>query len=217
MALTLVIANKAYSSWSFRPYILMRHFDIPFAEIVVPLGEATTTAEILRYSPSGKCPVLLDKGLVIWDSLAIVEYLAETYPDLCIWPRDKAARAMARALSAEMHSGFMGLRAHLPMNMRRPVKTRALTPEAAADVARIEAAWAIARRQFGEDGGFLFGAFSAADAMFAPVVSRLHTYAVPVAGASRAYMDAVMALPAWQDWQTGAAAEVWRIAKYEEI
>ncbi|MGB8277814.1 MAG: glutathione S-transferase family protein [Methylovirgula sp.] len=217
MALTLVIANKAYSSWSFRPYFLMRYFDIPFAEIVVPLGEETTRAEILRYTPSGKCPVLIDEDLVIWDSLAIIEYLAETYPDIGIWPRSRAARAMARALSAEMHSGFMGLRAHLPMNMRRPVKARALTPEAAADVGRIEQAWATARLQYGTGGAFLFGEFSAADAMFAPVVSRLHTYDVPVTGESRAYMDAVMALPAWQDWQTGAEAEVWRIAKYEEI
>jgi glutathione S-transferase len=215
--LTLVIANKAYSSWSFRPYILMRHFDIPFAEITVPLAQETTRAEISRYTPSAKCPALIDGDLTIWDSLAIVEYLAEIRPDIAVWPKDKAARAMARALSAEMHSGFMGLRAHLPMNMRRPVKARALTAEAAADVARIEAAWATARRQFGQSGSCLFGAFSAADAMFAPVVSRLHTYDVGVSAESRAYMDKMMALPAWRDWQVGAAAESWRIEKYEQI
>ncbi len=217
MALTLVIANKAYSSWSFRPYILMRHFGIPFAEVVIPLAQETTKAEILRYGPSGKCPVLDDDGLIIWDSLAIIEYLAETFPDLAIWPRDKVARATARSLAAEMHSGFMGVRAHLPMNMRRPVRARDLTPEAAADVARIEQAWAEAWGRFGEPGGFLFGAFSAADAMFAPVVSRFHTYDVPVTRESRAYMDMIMALPAWRDWQAGAEAEGWRVEKWEQV
>ncbi|MHB8886006.1 MAG: glutathione S-transferase family protein [Methylovirgula sp.] len=217
MALTLVIANKAYSSWSFRPYILMRYFDIPFAEIMIPLRQETTSAEISRHTPSGKCPALEDDGLVVWDSLAIIEYLAETYPDIGIWPKDKAARAMARSIAAEMHSGFMGVRAHLPMNMRRPVKVRPLTPEAETDRTRIEAAWHEARRRFGKGGAFLFGEFSAADAMFAPVVSRFHTYDVPVSRESRAYMDAMMALPAWQDWQAGAATEGWQIAKFDEI
>jgi len=214
MAPTLVIANKAYSSWSFRPWILMRQFGIAFAEIVVPLALETTRDEILRYSPSGKCPALIDGDLVIWDSLAIIEYLAETNPQLAIWPKDKAARAMARAISAEMHSGFMPLRAHLPMNMRRPVGERPLTPEAAESVARIEEAWAIARKKFGKSG-FLFGEFSAADAMYAPVVSRFHTYAVPVSAESRAYMDKVMSLPAWAEWRKGAHAESWHIEKYE--
>ncbi len=217
MALTLVIANKAYSSWSFRPYILMRHFGIPFAEITIPLAQETTRAEILRYTPSGKCPALIDGDLVIWDSLAIIEYLAETHSDLPIWPQDKAARAVARSMSAEMHAGFMGVRTHLPMNMRRPVKERPLTPDAAENVARIEAAWATARQKFGKGGDFLFGDFSAADAMFAPVVSRFHTYDVPVAAESRAYMDKMMALPAWQDWEKGAAAEAWRIEKFEAL
>jgi glutathione S-transferase len=221
MALTLVIANKAYSSWSFRPYMLMRQFDIPFKEVVIPLAQETTRAEILHYTPSGKCPVLDHDGLVIWDSLAIIEYLAETFPHLGIWPRDKAARALARSLTAEMHSGLMGVRANLPMNMRRPVKARTLTPEAAADVAsdvaRIEQAWAEARRLFGKDGGFLFGAFSAVDAMFAPVVSRFHTYDIPVTPENRAYMDTIMALPAWRDWQAAAEAEGWRIEKWEQV
>ena len=217
MALTLVIANKAYSSWSFRPYILMRYFDIPFAEIMIPLRQETTSAEILRHTPSGKCPALEDDGLVVWDSLAIIEYLAETYPDIGIWPEDKAARAMARSIAAEMHSGFMAVRAHLPMNMRRPVKVRPLTPEAEADRARIEAAWHAARHRFGKGGAFLFGEFSAADTMFAPVVSRFHTYDVPVSRESRAYMDAMMALRAWQEWQAGAATEGWQIEKFDEI
>ena len=128
MALTLIIANKAYSSWSLRPFILMRYFDIPFAEIVIPLEQETTRAEILRYSPSGKCPALRDGDLLVWDSLAIIEYLAERFPNLPIWPDLASARARARALAAEMHSGFAALRANLPMNMRRPVRRRAGPP-----------------------------------------------------------------------------------------
>jgi glutathione S-transferase len=217
MSLTLVLANKAYSSWSFRAFILMRHFDIPFSEIVIPLGEETTRTEILRYSPSGKCPALRDGDLIVWDSLAIIEYLAERFPDLPIWPREKRARAAARSLAAEMHSGFLALRANLPMNMRRPVKRREVPPEACADIERIETAWADPKQRFGARGKFLFGDFCAADAMFAPVVNRLHVYDVTVGAATRAYMESVMALPAYRDWQKGAEAESWRIAKYENL
>lgn len=217
MSLTLIIANKAYSSWSFRPFILMRHFDIPFAEIVIPLGEESTRAEILRYAPSGKCPALRDGDLVVWESLAIIEYLAERFADVPIWPRETSARATARSLAAEMHSGFSALRANLPMNMRRPVKRRQVPAEAGADIERIEAAWADAKRRFGGRGEFLFGDFCAADAMFAPVVNRLHVYDVAVGSVTRAYMDRVMALPAYRDWQKGAEAESWRIAKYEDL
>jgi glutathione S-transferase len=215
MTLTLIIANKTYSSWSFRPWILMRHFGIPFSEAVIPLAQDNTRSEILRVSPSGKCPVLHDGDITVWDSLAIIEYLAETYPEKPLWPKPRAARAQARALAAEMHSGFAGLRGLLPMNMRRAVKRRELTPDASADVARLEQAFEQARRAFGQGGAFLFGDFSAADAMFAPVINRLHVYDVPVAAATRAYMDAVMALPAWQEWQTQAKAEPWTIDKYE--
>ncbi|WP_026606065.1 glutathione S-transferase family protein [Methylocapsa acidiphila] len=217
MTYTLVIANKAYSSWSFRPWLLMRHFDIPFEEIVVPLAQEGTRAEILRYAPSGKCPSLQDGDIRVWDSLSIIEYLAERHPHLPIWPEPQAARAEARSLSAEMHSGFMALRALLPMNMRRPVSKRELTPEAAVDVARLEQAFAEAREQFGKEGAFLFGAFSAVDAMFAPVVNRLHVYDVAVAPATRAYMEAVMALPAWRSWSADAAVECWKIEKYEAL
>ena len=217
MSLTLVVANKGYSSWSFRVFILMRHFAIPFDEIAIALGEAQTRMNILKYSPSARCPALIDGDLVIWDSLAILEYLAETYPDVPVWPRARAARGVARALAAEMHSGFQALRVHLPMNMRQSVKRRELTPEAAADVARIEAAWSEARQKFGAGGDFLFGGFGAADAMFAPVVNRLHIYDVPVSAATRAYMNAVMALSAYRDWQADAAAETWRVAKYEAL
>ena len=215
MSLTLIIANKAYSSWSLRPWILMRHFEIAFDEIVIPLAQDNTRAELLRYSPSGKCPVLIDGDITIWDSLAIIEYLAEMYPEKPLWPKARAARARARSLAAEMHSGFAGLRGLLPMNMRRAVKRVALTPEASADAARLEQAFQQAREAFGQAGPFLFGDFSAADAMFAPIVNRLHVYDVPVAPATKAYMDAVMALPAWQEWHTQAQVERWAIPKYE--
>jgi glutathione S-transferase len=215
MSLTLIIANKAYSSWSFRPWILMRHFGIPFDEVVIPLAQENTSAQILRYSPSGKCPALLNGDTAVWDSLAIIEYLAELYPQLAIWPWPQKARAQARSLAAEMHSGFMALRAWLPMNMRRNVQRRELSTEANADVARLERAFEQAREEFGQDGPFLFGNFSAADAMFAPMVNRLHVYDVAVMDGTRAYMDVVMALPAWQDWSTNAKAEPWVIDKYE--
>jgi glutathione S-transferase len=221
MALTLVIANKTYSSWSMRPWLLMRHFDIGFDEIVIPMDLDTSKAEMLRHAPTGKCPSLTDGDVAVWDSLAIIEYVAECYPDLPIWPRDKAARAMARSLAAEMHAGFVALRRNLPMNMkRRPAKClldaeRQVAVD--ADVARIEAAWAEARRRFGTGGPFLFGAWSAADAMFAPVVNRFQVYDLPVEPETRAYMDAMTALPAWQDWQAEAEAEGWRLERIEAI
>ena len=215
MSLTLIIANKAYSSWSFRPWILMRHFGIAFNEVVIPMAQENTRAEMLRFSPAGKCPALHDGDITVWDSLAIIEYLAECHPEKPLWPEPRAARAQARSLAAEMHSGFTGLRGLLPMNMRRAVKRRELPPEASADVVRIEQAFRQARKEFGQAGAFLFGDFSAADAMFAPVVNRLHVYDVVVTAATRAYMDTMMALPAWQEWQAQAQAEPWIIGKYE--
>ena len=223
MARRLVIANKTYSSWSMRPWLLMRAFAIPFDEIVIPLDQPHSKAEIARHSPAGKVPVLRDGGLLIWESLAIVEHLAETHPDLAIWPRDPAARARARSLSAEMHAGFAALRRALPMNMRREAKPATLDAETRAavdaDCARIKAAWADARTRFGQDaspaGPFLFGAFCAADAMFAPVVNRLAAYAVPVTATSRAYIDAMRAHPAWRDWETAALAEGWTLARID--
>jgi glutathione S-transferase len=217
MPLKLVLANKAYSSWSLRPWILLAHFKIPFEEIVIPLDRPETRGQILRYAPSGKCPSLQDGAISVWESLAIIEYVAEKYPDKAIWPRGKAARARARSLSNEMHAGFMALRQHCPTNFRRPVRRLPLTEAVAADVARIEAAWAEARRSFGGAGPFLFGRFSAADAMFAPVVNRFHVYDVPVSRTTRAYMDAVMALPAWKAWIKDAEAEEWRVEKYESV
>jgi glutathione S-transferase len=217
MPLKLVVANKAYSSWSLRPWILLVHFKIPFEEVVIPMGEPGTRAAMLEHAPTGKCPSLHDGKISVWESLAIIEYVAELHPEKAIWPRGKAARALARSLASEMHAGFQALRSECPTNFRRAPKAIALSDEAGADVARIEAAWAGAREAFGTAGPFLFGRFSAADAMFAPVVNRFHAYAVPVAPATRAYMDAVMALPAWKAWIADGEAEPWRIEKYENL
>jgi glutathione S-transferase len=215
MKLALIIANKTYSSWSFRPWILMRHFEIAFDEVMVPLGQENTRAAILRYTPAGKCPALQDGLTVVWDSLAIIEYLAERFPHIAIWPRSRTARAQAGSLAAEMHSGFGSLRTSLPMNVRRKVSKLELSPEAAADAARVESAFVAARAEFGQAGHFLFCDFSAADAMFAPVVNRLHVYVVDVSAGTRLYMDRMIALPAWNDWATQAQAEPWVIDKYE--
>jgi glutathione S-transferase len=215
--LKLIIANKAYSSWSLRPWILLAHFHIPFEEIVIPLDLPETREKILEHSPSGKCPALRDGAVEVWESLSIVEYIAEKFPEKAIWPRGKAARAHARSLACEMHAGFQALRQHCPTQFRRPVRKIALTPEVEADVERIEAAWAHAREAHGKAGPFLFGRFTAADAMFAPVVNRFHTYDVPVKRAAREYMEAVMALPAWKAWVADAEAETWRIQKYESL
>ena len=215
MTWTLTIGNKAYSSWSLRPWILLRHFEIPFEEQVIPLYEETSALEIQRHSPTGKVPVLAAADILVWDSLAIMEFVADARPGLAIWPRDRAPRAMARALAAEMHAGFADLRRSCPTNFRRQPSPIELSGDVRRDIERIEAAWAAARRQWGQGGPFLFGAFTAADAMFAPVVSRFHTYAVEVGADTRAYMETVMALPAWKAWIAGAAAETWVIPKFE--
>ena len=203
----LVIGNKRYSSWSLRPWLLMTHFGIPFDEIRVPLDTPEFKPTVTKYSPSGKVPCLVDGDVHVHETLAIVEYLAELFPEKPIWPRDRAARALARALSNEMHAGFQGLRAACPMNLRRHFPFKDRGPAATMDVARIVAAWRDARARFGAGGPFLFGDFSAADAMFAPVATRLDTYSWPVAADTRAYMDAVMALPAFRAWKADADAE----------
>jgi glutathione S-transferase len=217
MALTLVLANKAYSSWSMRPWMVLKHFGIPFEDIVIPMDRPETRAEMLTHAPTGKCPSLHDGSVSVWDSLAIIEYLAETYPVFPIWPRGTGARAYARSLAAEMHSGFMALRRECPMNIRRPRRAIKVSEEALADVARIDEAFADARARFGGAGKFLFGEFTAADAMFAPVVNRFDTYDLPVSEVTRAYMAAMKALPAWQAWERDAFAEPWRMEHYEAI
>jgi glutathione S-transferase len=217
MPLKLIVANKAYSSWSQRAWILLAHFKIPFEETVIPLDLPETHALILEHSPSGKVPALIDGPITVWESLSVIEYVAETHPEKAIWPRGKAARAHARSLAAEMHAGFQALRQACPANFRRPVRRIGLSEAVEADVARIEAAWAHARNTFGKAGPFLFGRFSAADAMFAPVVNRFHIYDVPVSPATRDYMSAAMALPAWKAWIADAEAEEWRIEKYDAV
>lgn len=214
---TLYIGNKAYSSWSFRPWILMTHFDLPFEEVVIPLDQPTTAIDIQRRSPTGKVPVLEAGGLLIWESLAIVEYLADTHPGVAIWPKERAPRALARAVACEMHAGFAALRRACPMNMRRPVRPIAADAAVTEDVARVEALWAACRAAYGQGGPFLFGAFSAADAMFAPVVNRLAVYDLVRQPLSRPYIAAMQALPAWTAWAEGAKAEPWFLDKYEAI
>lgn len=202
----LVIGDKNLSSWSLRPWLALTVAGIDFAEVNVRLGRPETKREILRHSPSGKVPCLIDGRTLVWDSLAICEYAAELAPAL--WPADAAARAEARAVSAEMHSGFTALRQNMPMEVcaSRPGEGR--TPEVEADVARILAIWEACRARHGAGGPFLFGAFSIADAMYAPVVWRFTTYAVAVPPVVRAWMDAMLALPAMQAWRAGAAAEL---------
>lgn len=217
MTLHLYIGNKAYSSWSLRPWILLTEFGIPFDETVIRMHQPASKAEMLAVSPNGKVPVLHDGAIVVCETLAIMEYVAEIVPDLAIWPRDRAARALARALGAEMHAGFPRLRQTCPTNFRRAPKAIAMPPEVGAEVDRIEAAWADARARFGQGGPFLFGAFSAADAMFAPVVNRLHVYAIAVRPETRAYMDSIMALPSWKAWIAGAEAEPWHHAGYDDV
>jgi glutathione S-transferase len=209
MALTLVFGNKNYSSWSFRPWIAMTVAGIAFTEEVIPLYAPGSKDRILAHSPAGKVPILIDGAARVWESLAILDYLAEKFPAAGLWPSDPTARAHARSVATEMHGGFAPLRKHCPMNLWRPVMRRELPTDVAANVERIDAMWSDCRARFGRDGPFLFGRFSVADAMYAPVVSRFHTYDVPVSGASRAYMEAVMALPAWTQWKAGAFAEEW--------
>ncbi|MBI4273578.1 MAG: glutathione S-transferase family protein [Rhizobiales bacterium] len=209
MALKLIIGNKNYSSWSFRPWIAMKTLGIPFDEEVVPLHTPQFKARLPKISGTGKVPVLIDGDTPIWESLAILEHLAERYPKSGMWPSDLKARAHARVVAAEMHAGFVPLRNHCPMNMRRPVKPRPLSAEVDLNVKRIDALWSDCRARFGKDGPFLFGAFSAADAMYAPVVSRFHTYAIGASAPVRTYMSAMMALPAWREWQEAGSKETW--------
>lgn len=220
MSLKLTIGNKNYSSWSMRPWIAMKVAGIAFAETVVSLNDPDFKSTLLQLSPAGKVPVLVDNhprlgSVRVWESLAILEYLAETFPAADLWPADPKARAHARAISNEMHSGFIPLRRHYPMNMWRPVLQREPTPEVAANIKRIDEMWSCCRASFGQTGPFLFGAFTAADAMYAPVVSRFFTYAVHVSASARGYMDAMMALPAWSEWRAAALKEPWVLPEDE--
>jgi glutathione S-transferase len=216
MTLHLVIGNKNYSSWSFRPWLAMKVAGIPFEETLISFDAPDFKARVTALNGAGKVPVLIDGDTRVWESLAILEYLAEKFPAAALWPQHAAARAHARAIASEMHADFLGLRRQLPMNVRRPVKPRALEDDAAVDVARIDAIWRDSRARFGTGGPFLCGAFGAADAMYAPVVWRLHTYAVEVSATARNYMQALMGLAAWNEWREAARREPWIIA-HDEI
>lgn len=205
--MTLVIGNYNYSSWSLRAWIALRQAGADFDVVRIPLDRPETKAQIAAWSPSGRVPLLRDGDLAIWESLAICEYAAERFPAARLWPEDSVARALARAVSAEMHAGFAALRRHMPMDCRAKRPGAGRGPGVAEDIARIAAIWADCRARFGADGDMLFGRFTVADAMFAPVVSRFATYGVALDGSARDYADAVLALPAMRAWRAAAAAE----------
>lgn len=208
--LQLVIGNKNFSSWSLRPWLLLKQAGLPFREIPVRLRQADTKAQILAHSPSGKVPALIDGDLTVWDSLAICEYLAEkaSLNQVDLWPADPKARAEARSVSAEMHSGFAALRQHMSMEVAASRPGEGQTPEVLADIARIADLWTSCRERFAAAGPFLFGDFSVADAMYAPVAFRFHTYGVELPPLAAAYRDTLLALPAMQEWAADARAEV---------
>ncbi|MCL4766896.1 MAG: glutathione S-transferase family protein [Hyphomicrobiaceae bacterium] len=211
----LTIANKLYSSWSARPWLVLTAFGIPFEETVIPMYQPDSKARMLAVSPTGKLPCLSDGGVKVWESLAIIEYVAETFPEKPIWPGDAKARAHARAAASEMHAGFQALRNACPMNLGKRFARKDRGPEVAADVARLTALWKEARAAFAGEQPFLYGAFSAADAMFAPAVSRLDTYQIEVDAETHAYMDRVHSHPAFVAWRSAALREPWHVAHYE--
>ena len=217
--LTLVIGNKNYSSWSLRPWLALRMAGLAFEEIRIPLYEPGSREQILRHSPAGRVPILLHGDVTVWDSLAICEYAAELAPGAGLWPEAPALRAHARSISAEMHSGFGALRAAMPMNLRlagaRLVKPP--SPEVEADVARVLAIFEECRERHGAGGDFLFGRFTIADAMFAPVATRLRSYSVRLPARSQAYVDAIWSLAPMQEWAAAGVAEAERFGEYEAL
>jgi glutathione S-transferase len=212
----LVIGNKNYSSWSLRPYMALKQAGIPFEEKLVQLDTPSFAKEVNKVSAAGRVPVLVHNGQSIWDTLAILEYAAETWPTKRLWPANKKARAMARSVCAEMHSGFQALRNACPMNIRRPTRPVPMTDSVLKDVARIEEIWRSCSTAHGKGGPFLFGKFSNADAMFAPVASRFVTYEIKLAKDSRSYVDAVLGSAAYQSWREAALQEPW-IVKADEV
>src|SRR5665213_21502 len=212
---TIYLANKNYSSWSMRAWLMLKQAGAEFDEVVVPLRQAETRTEILRHSPSGRLPALRHVDFTVWESLAIGEYLAEVFTKARLWPATRKARAVARAVSAEMHGGFGHLRRHLPMNMRGSYPGRGMTEEAQADLNRIFALWRDAKKRFGAEGAFLFGEFGIPDAMYAPVISRLRTYGVPLDPDIADYCVAVETSPYFLEWQAAAKKEPMIIEEYE--
>lgn len=214
--LHLIIANKNYSSWSLRPWLAMTMAGLEFDETMILLDTPVMKKQIAEHSGAGRLPVLRHGNVSVWESLAILEYLAERFPEKNFWPKTRATRAVARSIANEMHAGFSSLRNACPMNLRRPHRPIAMDDAVRSDVARIEEIWRDCRTAYGKGGKFLFGKFCNADAMFAPVVTRFDTYAIPVAGDTRTYMDTVLATPAFQKWKSEALKETW-ILPHEEV
>lgn len=219
MSLKLILGNKNYSSWSLRPWLALAEHDIAFDEEVINIYDPASKAKILSYSPAGKMPILIDGENAIWDSIAILETLADKFPQLDLWPKDPAARALARSVSAEMHSGFVPLRKAMPMNLKRvaaPPKA-AVADDVKADIKRICDIFRDARTRFGARGSFLFGAFSAADCMYAPIATRLRTYAIKLDEPCEEYVEAIHNLDAFKRWKEAALKETWTQPDYDAL
>jgi glutathione S-transferase len=214
--LTLLIGNKNYSSWSLRPWLVLKYFVIPFEEVLVPLYEGNFKEKILEYAPSGKVPTLIHGDVVVWESLAIGEYLADIFPQKNLWPKEPGDRALARAISHEMHAGFANLRTQMPMNVRKKLPGLGRTPDVDKDIRRIREIWGTCRSKFAAKGDFLFGSFSIADAMYAPVVYRFNTYEVPLSGLEKTYFETMLSLPVMTEWAQAAIEEPYEIAYVEE-
>ncbi len=203
----LLIGNRNYSTWSLRPWLVLRHFEIPFEDEVLQLSGEGWRERIAERSPTGKVPVLIDGDLVVPETIAIIEYLADSFPDKAIWPTDRALRAKARAAASEMHAGFTALRNHAPMNLRASHPGKVDLDSVRKDLQRVERLWG--ELLLASGGPYLFGAFSAADAMFAPLATRLRTYDLPVSDVVARYVEAIYALPAFQEWLALALQEPW--------
>jgi glutathione S-transferase len=216
MSMTLVIGNKNYSSWSLRPWLFLKYHGIAFEEIRIPLYQADSKSRILGFSPSGKVPALIDGGLKVWDSLAIMEYLAERFPETQAWPENQAERAFARSISAEMHAGFTALRTHCGMNCRRLPATKKLPEEVYRDIERIGQIWQQCRQQHWDSGPWLFGQFTIADAMFAPVALRFHTYQLGTNAEALGYVNTVLEYPAIREWVEAGKRELEVIPAFED-
>ena len=211
----LVIGNKNYSTWSLRPWLGLKQAGIPFTEKLIRLFDGDWPDSVRVYSPTLKVPVLIEGGVTVWESLAILEYAADRFPESGLWPADPPARAVARSVSAEMHAGFGALRTHMPMNIRKSLPGKGRDEGVMEDIFRIMALWNDCRARFGTGGPFLFGAFSIADAMFAPVASRFRTYGVDLDPTGREYADALLDLPAYKEWEAAALEEPWIVAEDE--